>query len=331
MFRLKKFIVRSKYILYLIKIIFKIINFIRNPLQKHNILKLKYVPYSHIFDNNMYGNEYILKRYSNYTKAINSYIEHGIFWGDHIQIDQPYYYIDNILTFSSIRQNVLSHRIPFKKSIPIGPYLHYAQIQKIDELSQLQAGKTLLFFPNHSVSSLRASHNIDMNIKLLSELKEYYKFDNIIVCLYFLDLIESIVDRYSKSNIHVFTCGHKYNQSFMDRLKSVIDLSDVTLSDSVGTHLGYCIYSNKPHTIINQNHSKFISKHTNKSLLVESIESDPKRISQKAEIIRLFESNNNLDLFTRITNDQYKVCSNYWGFEYIKSKEEIAAIFENAS
>ena len=44
--------------------------------------------------------------------------------------------------------------------------------------------------------------------------------------------------------------GHAYDPHFLDRLRTLIELSDITLSNNLGTHIGYCVSLGKPHWII---------------------------------------------------------------------------------
>lgn len=47
------------------------------------------------------------------------------------------------------------------------------------------------------------------------------------------------------------TAGHQLDINFLNRLKTIILLSDYTCSNSIGTHTGYCVYLGKPHLVIN--------------------------------------------------------------------------------
>lgn len=53
------------------------------------------------------------------------------------------------------------------------------------------------------------------------------------------------IQRISKKKYEVVTAGHYYDYNFLPRLRSIIETSDITMSNNLGSHLGQCIYLNK--------------------------------------------------------------------------------------
>lgn len=50
----------------------------------------------------------------------------------------------------------------------------------------------------------------------------------------------------------VVSCGNRYSEKFLCRQKAIILASDISASNNLGTHLGYCIYLGKPHILLPQ-------------------------------------------------------------------------------
>ncbi len=287
--------------------------------------KLQYNPVSHIFDNNLYGTEYMLKAFLDKTRSLDCYIEHGLFFGPHIQMDQGNYYTPKVLTFGDTRLSHLKRQLPQKETIAIGPYIHYAKSVEIPFLN-LNKGKTLLYFPDHSTSTLTIDQNITENIKFLNHIKSNYNIENIVVCLYYLDIDEEKVSRYEEAGFKLFSCGSKWDIHFLSRLKAIIEKSDLTVSTAVGTHVGYCIYLKKPHTIVKM--GEHIKPNENHDLtdVVTAIETNPERLAEVREIEKEFVHTNTWDLHTTISGTQYEICEKYWGFNHIKNKQQLTEL-----
>ena len=107
--------------------------------------------------------------------------------------------------------------------------------------------------------------------------------------------------------------GLKEDYDFLSRQKTFIKLSDYTISNSVGTHVGYSVALGIPHTIIKQkmeykSDSKFDVKDV-PNLYLES------SILQKKEVEECF-----LTYSEEITKEQLQVCDKYWGLSNYKTK-----------
>ena len=85
----------------------------------------------------------------------------------------------------------------------------------------------------------------------------------------------------------VVTAGYIMDPLFLSRLKSIIQLSDLTMSNNVGTHLGYCIYLNKPHWIVRQKigNTSHNQKHLERELNQREIH---EKASYESEIDKIF-------------------------------------------
>ena len=108
-----------------------------------------------------------------------------------------------------------------------------------------------MVFPSHSVKGLEVEYNYSwFNNKILEEKSKY---DSILVCLYHLDAQnKKIVSNYKDLGGTIVCAGHKYDHNFLSRLRSIIELSDFTISNSVGTHVSYCCALGKNHRVFRQ-------------------------------------------------------------------------------
>jgi len=217
---------------------------------------LVYYPYDLIADNNLYGISYAIKKHINepINKNLNVHFEHGIYLGNYISKDSLISFPKKIITFGEERKKHLSV-VSEKKVIAIGPYILYAKSLLDDiEINKIKSeiGRILLVFPSHSVKDLDVEYNYKMfNNKILEEKVNY---DTVLVCLYHLDAQnEKVVSNYQELGCTIVCAGHKYDQNFLSRLRSIIEMSDFTISNSIGTHISYCYALGKNHRIFTQN------------------------------------------------------------------------------
>ncbi|WP_240055529.1 hypothetical protein [Bacteroides uniformis] len=248
-----------------------------------------------------------MKQYSGVNKFGWS-IEHGLYVDDYVPMAAWCKTTKRIMTFSNIRVKGLGSL--HKPVIAIGPYIHYAECMlNSEEMNSLkkELGKTLLFFPTHTCCEGGLEYEIHCMIDELLELKEKLGFDTVIVNMYYLDENKNgFGDLYNKAGFKVTTAGHQLDINFLNRLKTIILLSDYTCSNSIGTHTGYCVYLGKPHLVINPVQTLEEVNPLWRDLW-ETFEKD----SSQAQV------------------DKRLLASKYWGFDCIKSREEMRALLIN--
>lgn len=260
---------------------------------------IPFCPIEDTKDSNFYGHIHALKEYSGLSN-IGWSIEHGLYYGNYIPLASQCKTIRRIITFSEHRADVLS--VLNKPVATIGPYIHYATpVLDENEIVKLKKhlGKTLLFFPFHSTfeDDNVYKYEIKDTIDELLKIKRNNSIDTVIINMYYYDILHTDIARmYEDVGFKVSCAGHIYDLNFLNRLKTLILISDVTYSNSVGTHVGYCIYLSKPHTIICSN-----------SCNTELPDWD--------EINNTFISGNE--------KMKYEIASKYWGFDQIKTKSEL--------
>lgn len=277
-----------------------------------------------------YRMDKILKEYANFPldKKIHALFEHGIQLTDYCHDFFRAHEYEPSIVPSQYRVEVLKKQKNYNGSYAIGPYIHYSKSllnsDKLDEEKE-RLGKTLLVFPSHSIEGLVSSFDYE---KFCEEIEKYSSdFDSVRICMYYKDINLKRFKPYKKKGFEIVTAGHFNDYNFIPRLKSIIETSDMTMSNEIGTHLGYCIYLNKPHFLFNS-HETIYKEEKNAEdaeLMVKH-----SNISQKKKInneniknIRKYFS----EFETKITNNQYELIKYLWGFDEIKTPKELNNIF----
>lgn len=276
-------------------------------------------------DNNCFGMGRTLRKYAGIkTNHINSIIEHGYFFGEYVPIQEQITFAKQILTFGDIRKTHLEAKIKDKRITPIGPYIHYAPLfydkEEYDRLKEM-LGKVLLVFFSHSATGCSVSFDIDYIMSKIEEVRN--GFDTVIVSVFWSDITSELVELLEKHNCIVFSAGHRYDYNFLSRQKTVISLADATMSNNIGTHIAYCTYLGKPHWIVRQEIS-YSSKGgggQGNIDIVKQIKSDMASAKEKEELMTTFSTFSDV-----LLEDQKIVASKFFGFNHIKTPEEIKSI-----
>ena len=327
--------------IYLIYIIYKIFNillykkeiFDRKNIDLFEVSKIcammPYPGHEMIFDNNVYGIGNILKTYSDYVGQIDAYIEHGVYFGNHF--DRNQWYASKIITFSEQRKNHLSDQNENKQVHVIGPYIHYANLlysnaKRISIKKDLK--KTLLVFPVHSTNTINSKFDLKSFINEIVQKKKKYSFDTLLICLFWKDALNfELVNNYKNNGCTICSAGRKWDKDFLNRLKTIISLSDLTISNDVGTHIGYCVYLNKPHTILNY---PIEHEPVNKIGIIQiKQEQSSERLVEINDVKSVFIKGDG-SLFTEITTEQMEMVNKYWGINYVKTEKEIYNILRKS-
>lgn len=276
--------------------------------------------------NFLYGTANTLRMYSDYKKPIKACIEHGIYFGDFINKDEVLKSgYSTVITFGDSRKDIILRHKNDKNVICIGPYIQYAEpILDDGEIKNIRRknGKTLLVFPSHSIGGIDIKYNINSFIGKVNDFKKKYGFKTVLVCLYYKDIEKGVDREYINEGFCVVSAGRREDQDFLRRLKSFILLSDYAISNNIGTHIGYTILLNVPHTILRQD-IKYISTKVDSKKHIENIY-DNLAVMQKKEIFEAFR-----EYVPKITETQRRICDKYWGFRYVMNKEKLKEILTN--
>ena len=207
--------------------------------------------------NEGYGHEHWLKEYSGYRGDISAQIEHGVYFGRNVS---PYvnvipneWEISAFLTYGPYRKMLIRDAYPNAFVQAIGPYIQYAKTNTKyrEELrgSLLPGQKTVVLIPAHSVANGRIVFSHET---LIQKSKRYARdrgIRNLVVCLSPMDINGSLANMYRENGFVVATCGDAAND-FLPRQRAIFELADTTLSNAMGTHIGYSIAMGVPHRII---------------------------------------------------------------------------------
>lgn len=277
--------------------------------------------------NSRFAIAHALRKYANWNKPINAVIEHGVYYDDDLKDMEVYNNrFPGLMTFGPVRYNFLNKLIGHEKEIvKLGPHIAYVDsLLSDDELKTLkkELGSVFLAIPTHSIES----HKLEFDYEgLIADIKEKgANYDTILVNVYYMDVIFGRHQVYLDAGFKVVTSGHRSDLNFLPRLKSIISLADMTMTNRFSTPIGYCLHLNKPHYIYNQ---ELTWKPTEKALDFHADTKVDKMEDKLAKYNKVFSN-----FSTKITPDQMEVYNNIWGGnESVKSKEELYSIFEKFS
>ena len=208
---------------------------------------------------------------------------------------------------------------PGTPTFAIGPYVHYArpyysetEFNKIKE----EIGKTLLVFPTHSYELGETHYNAEdfVDYVMQEQAKDY---QTVMVCAYWADLDHEIYRLFEARGAKIVSAGFRGDYNFIRRLRTIIELSDGVVANSLGTFVGYCIYFKKPVVMV-----------------------DGKIIKQLNDLNLTNEMSGNMDKIEQLfykefsptskpfSKEQIELCEKYWGLSNVKSPEEIRAILQ---
>lgn len=276
-------------------------------------------------DNNCFGIGYSIRQYAGYNKPyINGWIEHGYFYADAISDLAAISFTNNILTFGSHRESVNHKLLPQKSCFKIGPYVHYAKDYVSEDVFiqiKKKLGRVLLVFPIHSGTGEKVMYEKEELFKTVESIAT--GFDTILFSLFWSDITDDYAAEIEKRGYKIVCSGHRFDPFFLSRQKTIIKLADVTMSNGLGTNLCYCTYLKKPHWLVRQEaktislnktgdkHKKYEEKNKNNSSIEESLYDAFREYSEM------------------LSDSQYQLCSDLFGFKEIKSQSEMLSLLKS--
>lgn len=205
--------------------------------------------------NSFYGIERVIREYAGWNKRFPAYIEHGIMDIDYVEEKEYYQYNKPpYITFGEMRESVIQERLN-TKTVKIGPYICYANPWYTEEQERRikeKYGRILTVFPNHMIEGFNMNYGIEEFCKEIKQCKDKLNIDTVFLCGYWYDIVQGNLEPYKQCDFVWVSAGHAMDQNFLLRLKSIIRLSDYTMSNAFGTHVGYSLVLNKPHYIYKQ-------------------------------------------------------------------------------
>lgn len=174
-------------------------------------------------------------------------------------------------------------------------------------------GKNLLAFPMHSQIDVNTNYDPHKFLDVLSEEKK--RFDTIRVCMYWKDIQRGAHKIFEDAGYEIVCNGHLLDPNFLRRQKSLFELADATISNGVGSHIGYSIFMRKPHWLIDDNYEYVNILKTGDALDLTSVTKTENFLSVKNAFL------NNKDY--KITPEQQNIVDEYWGVSDMKSPEDL--------
>lgn len=287
--------------------------------EKHNEIEDRYITSEYKLSNDFYGIASSLKKYANYHKPLKLFLEHGVYFGEHVNQEEIGNVMPGIITYSDNRKE----QIKKKSNIPvicIGPYINYVKpFYNLEEIEKFKKkyGKILLVFPQHTIEGISIDESTELLINKINEIKKCENFDNVFISLYYREVNEKYLNLYINSGFIPICSGNRQDPDFLARLKSFILMSSSTASNNVGTHIGYCYALNREHILIDTN-TKIIADKKENMKNVPELYLDS-AIKEKEEVKQAFYSKDDKKI--------KKVVEKYWGTNYNYTEEELKSIF----
>lgn len=245
-------------------------------------------------------------------------IEHGSFLTPLMsppEMESPF---SIIVTSNKFRAKILKKYKDY--SFSVGPFIHYAKnfytkAQIIAEKERL--GKNILVFPGHS-----AVHHIQKfdNEWFIKEIKKIAKdFDSIRICLYWSDIQLGFHKYYQNLGFECITAGHIIDPNFLPRLKGIIEIADLTMSNDIGTHIGFSVFMDKPHILFHRFPRLQANRKWERELTIRHWQSKPFQ-----EILDSFAK-----VSYKITPKQRSIANKYYGGRNdLRNKKEFKKIVD---
>jgi len=271
-------------------------------------------------DIQLYGFYHALLQYMGKKNLPNNIAqEHGFIFSSFVH--KHFTFEDTILTFSDYREKYIIKEYPLKATLKIGPYIHYAkELLSEYEYRDLKEknGKILLVFPFHSIDGVFSDFDSTEFLEIIEEKRK--GFDTVIVCLYFKDIQLGRAKEYVDKGYTVTTAGHVNDAFFLNRLKSIIQLSDYVISNGVGSHIAYSMYLNKSVELFRQK-TTFRDEEGQENNANKKAMADISKHWDEYELIQdvLFRILNG----EALNNDDQEYLNNLFGVKYIKTSDEL--------
>ncbi len=265
-------------------------------------------------NNTAYGNAKVLRDYSGYNHPLPCSIEHGLYFGDYVLPADYKVGFKHVITYSDYRKKIIE-KATCCDAHPIGPYICYAdELFDIDVISDIRSdfGKTISVFPAHSIESCKVKYDVDSLLRAIDTIRLEGHFDTVIVCLSYRDLG---LASYYKSHGYKVTCiGNGRDPLFLSKLKSLFSVTDLSISNSVGTNLGYSIACGVPYFCYMQDYY-----HEGN---LDDINTEGEEAT--AELIEAFSTPTQ-----EISSKQMDIVNRYFGLESVMGQQEMRALFES--
>ena len=301
---------------------------VRNVFDYHSVMKHRRDLYWNgifPFSGYLYGYtpslRYSLGKYSGKNDFFFCAAEHGVFFRNYNRDLEDYQNRYPVILVPSIERVRILRKHTNRCIIPIGPDIQYADpVLDLRSIEQIKSrlGKTLLAFPSHNTLDIDYDFAHEEFIKYVERIKKQHNYDTILVCLYCIDIERGEDYFYKKRGWRIVSAGYPDSYDFKSILKTLIVLSDHVINQGFGSNVGWSLYLGKPVTIFSQKGFSVRDKtgkitYYNKtygSLFDDKVE----------EMLKEYEET--------ISEEQWRYFSYHYGYDCIRSPEEIRLILE---
>ena len=288
-------------------------------LEYRKLVMLRFLPSLFLLpENSLYGHRDVLRACG--IRAFGARIEHGVCMSrtgedlSHVfsKWKRRLFFLKRIYTFGDTRKAIIEEWAQ-RNGVPvavkaIGPYVkHVRHFLDATALRGLKAklGRVLLVYPQHNIRDVNYKYD---SAAFMSKIREMAKmYDTVLVSIYWLDAINGLASEYEAAGYTVVTAGFATDPYFMRRQKDIIALSDMILTNSIGTHVGYAISMQRPCRIFCQEFEKESENGYERKMMNESEWAFP-------EFYAAFSREDGV-----ITDEQRELVSKWWG----DSKEDV--------
>lgn len=177
--------------------------------------------------------------------------EHGLIFYDSNWSDTALTARASCITFGEFRKNIL-RRYYNTPIFEVGPYIQYAEPYYSEEKMRewkKKSGKTLVVFPMHSTDDSELSYSEKEYIKKIKKIAIGY--DTVLICMFWWNLDMPIVEAFKQEGFIIGSAGYREDPMFLRRQRTMIEMADYTVTDAIGTHVGYCYKLGKDIEVIN--------------------------------------------------------------------------------
>jgi hypothetical protein len=198
----------------------------------------------------------------------------------------------------------------------VGNYLHYVEPFYNDEAFsryKRKLGRNLLVFPVHSLKYLKLEYDFNAYIEFAAE--EAKKFDSLTVCVYYADYDSDVTRKFRSLGANIVSAGLHIDPSFARRLKTIISSADGVLTNSIGSHVLFCLGVDIP------------VKYYSQALQAHSYGTS---ISNTADVYKwneLLQQALSAEEYM-ITQAQLDIFEPFIGLSHLKTIKEMGAIFD---
>lgn len=180
-------------------------------------------------------------------------------------------------------------------------------------------GKNLLAFPMHSQTHVDTNYDPNKFLNIL--LEERKRFDTVRVCMYWKDILRGSHKVFEDAGFECVCNGHLFDPNFLRRQKSLFEIADATISNGVGSHIGYSLFMGKPHRLIDDEYEYVNIREGGDARDLTEVETTDNFLKVKNAFLE------NTDY--KITQQQRAVIDEFWGISDMKSPEELKQLFLN--